>query len=1039
MMCNHSNPITFFLVCLAFLLRFRSSASAFTSHSQCLHLLELKKGFLFSNATTTSLSSWLPATDCCAWEGITCEQVSGLVVSLDLSDRGISGKIMPSLFNITSIQSLNLGYNSFDESPLLEIGNLANLTHLNLSNSGVFGQVPLGISHLKKLVSLDLSWSPPLQLRKLVGGLSNLKELYLNGVNVSANGTEWCGVISESTPKLEVLSLVGCSLSGPIDSSLSKLRYLSRLRLDNNDLSTEVPVFFEDFSSLVALSLFNCNLQGLFPKRVFQLKNLKYIDISRNDMLSGSLPEFPKDSTLESLLVSSTNFSGFLPDSLGNLKTLMGLDLSACHFSGSIPLSFRNLSKLVYLNLSHNNFSGKIPLILGGDWISEILLSNNNLTGSIPQSFGQLNRLVTLDLQKNSLSGPIPMSLFTLPALQVLQLNENKFFGQLEEFLNASSVLEVVDLGMNNLQAEVPRSMFDLSGLMSLTLSSNNFSGTIELDLFRNLQNLEYLDLSNNKLTVLDGADDSSLLPSLAVLRMESCNLMTIPAFLKHKNNTECVDLSNNRIGGTIPDWIWSIGDISMSYCYLNLSHNFFTGIEGPPSHIKMSIGFILDLRSNLLEGPIPLPPPNSFIVDYSNNHFTSSIPSNMSYYLTSAVFLSLSDNNLTGEIPVSICNATNLRVLDVSFNSLNGSLPGCLMESLSELLVLRARGNRFQGAIPQQISSRCALQKINLHGNKLEGRVPRSLANCNKLEFLDFGSNKLVDSFPYWLGNLPALKVLVLRENGFYGPFGNTDGNCEGNYTFSMVHILDISSNNFTGTLPSDCFKNMKAMMSDQEMLDTSGGLVTNFSFFVGLSGDIINLFDSSDYWDLVTVALKGVKRNLVNTITIFVAIDMSNNQFEGHLPEAIGDLTALISLNMSGNAFNDQIPQVFENLMELQSLDLSQNHLSGQIPNSLASLTFLSFLNLSNNNLVGRIPYGNQFSTFSRYSFEGNPGLCGNQLSRQCVSSSVEPSSDFSDTSTEFDMEVVWTWLFTGLGFGLGLAFVIGFQMLFPRWKIW
>ncbi|KAH7670285.1 Non-specific serine/threonine protein kinase protein [Dioscorea alata] len=965
-MFNHRNPITFFLVFLAFLSRFRSPASALTSHSQCLHLLELKKGFLFSNATTTSLSSWLPATDCCAWEGLTCDQASGLVVSLELSDRGISGKIVPSLFNITSIQSLNLGYNSFDESPLLEIGNLANLTHLNLSNSGVVGQVPLGISHLKKLVSLDLSWSPPLQLRKLVGGLSNLKELYLNGVNVSANGSEWCGVISESTPKLEALSLVGCSLSGPIDSSLSKLRYLSRLRLDNNDL----------------FLIFNCNLQGLFPKRVFQLKNLKYIDISRNDMLSGSLPEFPKDSTLESLLVSSTNFSGFLPDSLGNLKTLMELDLSACHFSGSIPLSFRNLSKLVSLNLSYNNFSGEIPLILGGKWISEILLSNNNLTGSIPQSFGQLNHLVTLDLQTNSLSGPIPMSLFTLPALQELQLRENKFFGQLEEFLNASSVLGVVDLGMNNLQAEVPKSMFDLLGLRSLTLSSNNFSGTIELDLFRNLQNLEYLDLSNNKLSVLDGAGDSSLLPSLAVLRMGSCNLTTIPAFLKHKNNTECVNLSNNRIGGTIPDWIWSIGDISMSYCYLNLSHNFFTGIEGPPSHIKMSIGFILDLRSNLLEGPIPLPPPNSFIVDYSNNRFTSSIPSNMSYYRTNSVFLSLSKNNLTGEVPLSICNATNLRVLDVSFNSLNGSLPGCLMESLTELLVLRARGNRFEGAIPQQISSRCALQKINLHGNKLEGRVPRSLANCNKLEFLDFGSNKLVDSFPYWLGNLPALKVLVLRENGFYGPFANTDGNCEGN---------------------------------------------------------IINLFDSSDYWDLVTVALKGVKRDLVNIITIFIAIDVSNNQFEGHLPEAIGDLTALISLNMSGNAFNGQIPQVFENLMELQSLDLSQNQLFGQIPNSLASLTFLSFLNLSDNNLVGRIPYGNQFSTFSRYSFEGNPGLCGQQLSKQCVTSSVEPSSDFSDTSTELDMEVVWTWLFTGLGFGLGLAFVIGFQMLFPRWKIW
>ncbi|XP_039119427.1 receptor-like protein 9DC3 [Dioscorea cayenensis subsp. rotundata] len=656
----------------------------------------------------------------------------------------------------------------------------------------------MDISLLRKLVSLDLSWSgwntesPPLELRELIGGFSNLIELYLDGVNVSANGTEWCSVISESVPKLEALSLVGCSLTGPIDSSLSKLRNLSLLRLDDNDLSSEVPEFFEDFYSLNVLTLFNCKLQGFFPKSVFQLKNLKYIDISHNDELSGYLPDFLKDSTLESLIISSTNFSGSLPDSLGNLESLIDLDLSGCHFSGSIPWSFRNLSQLVYLDLSYNNLTGEIPVVLGGIWISEILLSNNNLTGSIPESFSQLNQLVTLDLQKNFLSGPIPASLFTLPALQELQLSENEFSGQLEEFSNASSVLQVVDLGNNNLLGEIPKSMFDLLGLQFLELSSNNFTGTIELDLFHNLQNLKYLDLSNNNLSVSDGTGDSSLLfPSLAELMLESCNLVTIPAFLKHKNNMKCLSLSNNKIGGTIPEWIWSIGDI----CYLNLS-------------IKLI--YIL----------------------------------------------------LTGEVPSSICQATNLRILDLSYNNLNGSIPACLMESLTELLVLRAR------------------------------------------------------------------------------------------------------------------------------------------------------------------VALKGVKRDLVNTMTIFTAIDLSNNQFEGPLPEAIGNLKALISLNMSGNDFNGRIPSVFENLAEMQSLDLSGNQLSGQIPNSLTSLTFLSFLNLSNNNLVGKIPYGNQFSTFSSYSFEGNPGLCRDQLSRQCVNSSVEPSSNFNNAYPGLDIDVIWIWIFTGLGFIVGFA---------------
>ncbi|KAH7677104.1 Leucine-rich repeat protein [Dioscorea alata] len=401
-----------------------------------------------------------------------------------------------------------------------------------------------------------------------------------------------------------------------------------------------------------------------------------------------------------------------------------------------------------------------------------------------------------------------------------------------------------------------------------------------------------------------------------------------------------------------------------MSYYYLNLSRNLFTFIEGPPPHVTMSAGFILDLHSNLLGGPIPLPPPNSFIMDYSNNHFVSFIPSTISYYIKNTLFFSLSNNRLTREVPSSICQATNLRILDLSYNNLNGSIPACLMESLTELLVLRAQGNQFQGAIPQQISSRCALQKINLHGNNLEGELPRSLVNCVKLEFLDLGSNNLVDSFLYWLGNLPKLKVLVLRENVLYRHYENTRGNCEGNHTFSMLHILDISSNNFSGTLSSDCFKNMKAMMSHQGITNAFGGLTTNFSFIVvsSISGHH-SLLDSSDYWDLVTVALKGVKRDLVNTMTIFTAIDVSNNQFEEPLLEDIGNLNALISLNMSSNDFNGRIPSVFENLTEMQSLDLSRNQRSGQIPNSLTFLTFLSFFNLSNNNLVGKLPFGPHF----------------------------------------------------------------------------
>ncbi|KAG6493712.1 hypothetical protein ZIOFF_048706 [Zingiber officinale] len=998
-------------------------------------LLQLKGGF----SDASKLASWRSGSDCCTWEGVSCYSSTGRVVSLNLSSFSLSGMIDLALFNLTHLTSLNLAHNLFDGIPLLDLpfSKLVNLTSLNLSYAGFSGQIPADIGRLRNLVSLDISTSAlaePLDISiklqdpnfgTLVRNLSNLRELVLDGVNISADGYEWCGAVSASTPGLQVLSLSGCSLSGSIHYSLSNLSSLSTLRLSGNSLRSSVPNFLSNFSSLSVLVLDSCGLQGYLPESLFRLRNLTVLDVSNNPMLSGHLPEFSVASALEILLLSATNFSGVLPESTGNLKALSKLQLSNCSFSGSIPPSMANLTQMIHLDLSLNSFSGVIPPTDQWSKIADINLSHNNLTGKIPSfsskdGFGNLKKI---DMRNNSLSGPIPVSLFTLPSLQVLYLSQNMFSGPLKNFQNASPSLTTVDVSDNSLEGPVPESLFNLSGLKVLSLASNNFDGMLDIDQFWKLRNLSNLDLSNNMLKIterVNGLSNSSF-PKISTLKLVSCNLEKIPAFLQNLRGISYLDLSNNSIPDAIPEWIWSIGNGNLDY--LNLSYNLFTSVEGPPANLSTPSLMILDLHSNRLQGPIPLLPLNTIVLDFSSNYFSSVIPEVLIIHLNYTVFLSLSNNTLTGEIPVSICNANFLQVLDLSNNNLSGSIPSCLLEGSNDLRVLNLRGNKLYGQFPQDIVEGCALRTINLNHNQLHGKLPMSLTNCSSLEVLDIGNNHIKDSFPYWLGNLSELRVLVMKANEFYGTLVNPPGTIESYHTFSKLQIFDLSSNNFIGNLPQNCFRNLKAMLFNSDIDRQTVG----FRF--------LQYSKSSYYENTVTITSKGLTLTLSKVLTIFTAIDFSNNMLNGSIPQTVGDLTSLCVLNLSRNLLTGGIPPKLGAMTQLESLDLSTNQLSGEIPLELTSLTFLSFLNVSYNHLVGPIPQGKQFTTFRETSYEGNE-LCGEPLAKQC---NEVPRSDSSLSSSASSTNLNWQCIAMGLGFGGGLAIVIGPLMFWNESRKW
>ncbi|KAK7861032.1 receptor-like protein cf-9 like protein [Quercus suber] len=793
----------------------------FSIHVVSGHCLDDQKSFLKFNTTlSTKLVHWNVARDCCSWEGVTCSNESfskGHVIGLNLNNESIYVGLdySSSLFSLQHLQDLSLANNNFNNSQIPPgFGNLMNLSYLNLSNAGFLGQIPVEISNLKRLVTLDLSTSPFLSvsmlkienpdLAMLVRNFSELKELYLDGVNISASGNEWCRALSSSLPNLSVLSMSDCYLSGPLDSSLLKLQSLSIIRLNNNPLNAPISEFFANFTNLTSLGLRFCGLNGTFPEKIFLVPTLQTLDLSYNDLLQGSLPEFLPNGSLRSLLLSGTIFSGALPDSIGNLKRLSKIDLSTCNFNGSIPNSMANLTQLIYLDMSYNKFNGQIPSFSMAKNLTEINLSFNDLGGGINSTrWEELINLVNLDLGYNSIEGSIPMSLFSHPSIQKLQLSNNKFSGGLQEFNVSSYPLDHLDLSSNNLEGPLPASVFKLQGLNFLSFSFNNFSGSFQLDGIQKLRNLSEIDLSYNKLSInYNGTASPLLFPYFTTFKLASCNLGKFPDFLRNQSTLNNLDLSQNQIHGEIPNWIWQLN----SLMYLNLSHNHFLTLQQEPSQNLPSQLSVLDLHSNKLQGQLPHLPPLVTYLDFSKNNFSSVIPTSIGISLNSTIFLSLSSNKFHGDIPQSLCNGAYLRFpkkssptwtammanegevksklnhLQFRFlhfgqfyyqDMITVTTKGLELELVSILSIFTSIDvscNQLDGPIPEEIAALKSLYSLNISHNAFSGQIPLSLGNLTQLESLDLSSNNLTGEIPMQLADLTFLAVLNLSFNKLVG-----------------------------------------------------------------------------------------------------------------------------------------------------------------------------------------------------------------------------------------------------------------------------
>ncbi|WKA07240.1 hypothetical protein VitviT2T_025088 [Vitis vinifera] len=806
----------------------------------------------------------------------------------------------------------------------------------------------------------------------------------------------WNGVRCHNiTGRVVDLDLFDFGLVGKVSPALFQLEFLNYLDLSWNDFGgTPIPSFLGSMQSLTYLDLSFASFGGLIPLELGNLSNLLHLGLGGADssyepqLYAENLRWISHLSSLKLLFMNEVDLHREVQwvESISMLSSISELFLEDCELDNMSPsLEYVNFTSLTVLSLHGNHFNHELP-----NWLSNLTasllqldLSGNCLKGHIPRTIIELRYLNVLYLSSNQLTWQIPEYLGQLKHLEDLSLGYNSFVGPIPSSLGNLSSLISLSLYGNKLNGTLPSSLWLLSNLETLMIGNNSLADTISEVHFDKLSKLKYLDMSSTSLTF---KVNSNWVPpfQLEAMWMSSCQMSPkFPTWLQTQTFLRNLDISKSGIVDIAPTWFWKWASHLQ---WIDLSDN---QISGDLSGVWLN-NILIHLNSNCFTGLLPALSPNVTVLNMANNSFSGPI----SHFLC---------QKLNGR--------SKLEALDLSNNDLSGELPLC-WKSWQSLTHVNLGNNNFSGKIPDSIGSLFSLKALHLQNNGLSGSIPSSLRDCTSLGLLDLSGNKLLGNVPNWIGELAALKVLCLRSNKFIAEIPSQI--CQ----LSSLIVLDVSDNELSGIIPK-CLNNFSLMAA----IETPDDLFTDL--------------EHSSY-ELEGLVLMTVGRELeYKGILKYVRmVDLSSNNFSGSIPTELSQLFGLRFLNVSKNHLMGRIPEKIGRMTSLLSLDLSTNHLSGEIPQSLADLTFLNRLNLSHNQFRGRIPLSTQLQSFDAFSYIGNAQLCGAPLTKNCTEDDESQGMDTIDENEE-GSEMRWFYISMGLGFIVGFWGVCGALLFKENWR--
>ena len=376
----------------------------------------------------------------------------------------------------------------------------------------------------------------------------------------------------------------------------------------------------------------------------------------------------------------------------------------------------------------------------------------------------------------------------------------------------------------------------------------------------------------------------------------------------------------NNRTAKKFPhcDWYGILCDIKTKHILaISLRENKLKGkMHVKLSKLKFLLSFCISTNSAVygeFDRIVMSMPQNLLRISFTSTGISGIIPKDIAKRLPLLSKLQLSGSKVSGEIPDSIGDLSNLTVLSLGQTYISGSVPQAISKLTSlwflDLETLNLKGNL------SFLYNLTKLKYLHLLSNEITGEIPVDIGEwCPNLIELLVPNNKLSGYLPKSIGKMKKLAVLNVEKNYLSGPIPKD--------LFKLnLMVLVLSSNEFTGfeTCSNSTFRNLYMFMASHLP-------AFNCSFHMVLS------------------YLKGSRKTILQ-------IDISHSNIHGRLSGFIFSLKHLASLKVANNNLGGTIPQPYITRPYLTTLDLQNNDLSGSIPETFSRLTMLKELHLKGN----------------------------------------------------------------------------------------